>query len=345
MVTNHEINKTINDYWRTAYNSSNDNICLCCGKEVPGLAKSHSIPKFVLKNIDTNGLVYTQRYFSPISLDNEAGIKNGGVFKRICTHCENTLFRDYESEAALSNELSNRMMAQIDLKNRLKLMDKKLTSLSLLKKLQKESPNNPTTFGIPYQIKSESLDLEDLKKDVQRDLRIIANYSTNSFRQIYRTKLKYITPIAFQGSIALSCDLNGNIINELHNLDASNIVETISVCVFPLKTETIVIMFTRDDNRKYDSFIRQFKKLKKNEKLRIISYNIINSSEDFFISKKTNKDIMQNDILALTANNTNFAPIINGEVPREWTEESIRYSLDMYKNFPNILNRDNAIVK
>lgn len=98
------------------------------------------------------------------------------------------------------------------------------------------------------------------------------------------------------------------------------------------------MMFVNKDNKKYNAFISQFKKLKINEKLNLISYIVFNYSEDFFISKKANDDIINNEQLNyVTQNITDFDAL---DENMALDIKKIKFSeLKEYKNFPNLLEQ------
>ena len=57
----------------------------------------------------------------------------------------------------------------------------------------------------------------------------------------------------------------------IYNHSPKYVIENINLCVFPLKEKTVVIMFISKEHKKYKLFIQQFKKLKEEEKLNLIT--------------------------------------------------------------------------
>ena len=101
-------------------------------------------------------------------------------------------------------------------------------------------------------------------------------------------------------------------------------------------------MFVNKDNKKYNNFIKQFKKLKDIEKLRLISFMIFNYSEDFFISKKTQDTILNNTILDIVTQNTTDIYALDEKMASEFKKIKI-FELMTYETFPNILDIEYAI--
>lgn len=341
-MNNIELKKDWNELKKKSYSDSKLDYCLCCGKNVKSFCNSHSLPNFILKNISEDGYVLTSNnYFKMSAIDVEKGLKVSGTFRRICNKCDKEIFADYESPDKLLLIPREKIMTQIDLKNSLKMYDSKLNTIALynnfkLKTFQKDYVN--------YFIRINQLDLDEAKNEVERDLKILSKSSSSSFELVFWEKLDYVVPIAFQGKIALVGDLNGDCINNIYNYNVDYILEYINICVFPLKAESIVMMFVCKDNKKYRNFINQFKKLSKGKKLRLISYIIFNYNEDFFISKSAKQEILDNKILDKVARNTVNIMASNKEYILQGEKKKFE-ELKNYINFPNILSKQYRINK
>lgn len=339
------LRKQINTILKKSHDDSKLNYCLCCGKKVTSFCNSHSLPRFILKNISKDGYVLTSNnYFKMPLIDSKKGLNNSGVFKRICTECDNNLFKDYESLEQLSSCPRKKLMTQIDLKNTLRMYDKRLNELALYNNLLLMNPDDFMRLQIMETQRINYLDLNEIKNELAKDLKILSKTSSSSFELVFWEKLNYVTPIAFQGHIAMVGDLKGNIINDIYNRSQNYVIENINICVFPLQQETIVLLFVSKDNKKYKNFISQFKKLKKDNKLRLISYMIFNYSEDFFISKMAPEEILNNsDLDMVTQNITNIYAL--GEDSAQQLKKSKYQELKNYVDFPNLLGKEYAISK
>lgn len=235
-------------------------------------------------------------------------------------------------------------MTQIDLKNTLRMYDKRLNELALYKNLLLMNPDDFMRFQIMETQRVSYLDLTEIKNELEKDLKILSKTSSSSFELVFWEKLNYVTPIAFQGHMALVGDLKGNVINDIYNRSQNYVIENINICVFPLQQETVVIMFVSKDNKKYKNFISQFKKLTKDNKLQLISYMIFNYSEDFFVSKMTTEKILNNkDLDIVTQNITNIYAF--GEDMAQQLKKSKYQELKKYVTFPNLLGKEYSIVK
>ena len=104
--------------------------CLLCGKKTDGFCKSHSVPQFSLKYIAESGMVFHPSIFMDIeSLDVEKGVMNSGIFQRICRECDGRFFQDYENERNLQKHLTDKILAEICIKNVLYTLDEKIEEI------------------------------------------------------------------------------------------------------------------------------------------------------------------------------------------------------------------------
>lgn len=338
-----EMNKRFNEIIRRSHENSKLDYCLCCGKKVTSFCNSHSIPECILKNISNKGMLYTSnKLFEAPFVKNEKGLNNSGTFKRICRECDNNIFKDYEDLNKIIQEPRKKMMAQIDLKNTIRMYDKRLNEIEYYKILSSMCLDKEKAIDILQRQVINSMDLSEIKTEFNTDLKILSGQSSDGFELIYWEKLEHVTPIAFQGHIALQGDLRGNVINDLYSSSSSYIIENINVCVFPLEDSTIVMLFISKKNKKYKNFIRQFKQLKRTEKLNLISFIIFNYSEDFFLSEKISDDILKGDIVKLVTKNTTNILALDEKMICELKKIKIN-ELMHYKSFPNILDSKYAI--
>ena len=70
-------------------------------------------------------------------------------------------------------------------------------------------------------------------------------------------------------------------------------MQFLHVCVFPLKQNTVVMIFAHRDDRNYVPFERQFLKLDDERKLEYINGLILNHSEHILISPVVYQLILQ----------------------------------------------------
>lgn len=171
--------------------------CLWCGKKITRFCNSHSVPRCVLDNIDTDGKV---DYFNAIVnipfINSDKGMNEAGTFKLLCPECDGKIFQDYESLEALKEIPSERMLEEIALKNILLMLNKRYTEIALYNNLLKESK-----IPYPFDKKQEvnSLDERDYFWDFNRIKEIMKeNDERCEFKLFYWKHLDYTVPIAFR---------------------------------------------------------------------------------------------------------------------------------------------------
>ena len=137
--------------------------CALCGNICSSFCNSHTIPSFIIQRIATNGHVllpsefslyidrYSKKEFDKWT-DAIKGVNNTWTFHSICCNCDKKYFGDYESVDALKGPLSNKMMAEITLKNTLLQLDKRAQEIPLYNMLQKKrhSIKKGTLSRVPF---------------------------------------------------------------------------------------------------------------------------------------------------------------------------------------------------
>lgn len=127
--------KDINDFMRKIQEETKPEKCILCGKEQTSFCNSHSVPKMVLKNIAKAGKLYHANKLIEIpAVDKEKGISNSGTFHFICRNCDSKLFQEYENVDALQEIQTEKMLAEIALKDILLMLSKRNQEKEYIKK-------------------------------------------------------------------------------------------------------------------------------------------------------------------------------------------------------------------
>lgn len=156
-------------------------------------------------------------------------------------------------------------------------------------------------------------------------------------------KLDYVVPIAFQSNIALICNLEGNIINDIYNKLPNYKMQDIQICIFPLKEESIVLVYIDSKNNRYRRFYKQLKNIELDEKLAVINYIIFAYSEDIFFSKQI-EDIALNsqELIELSQKSTDMLVIKDTKDKNKALQKE--FFLENRKSIPNLLSKEYAII-
>ena len=294
--------------------------CPICGKEQTSFCNSHSIPKFILNNISVDGklLQFPRVAADDFMLENhlvdiEKGLKNSCTFQLICRECDSKFFSEYEDENNLRQKPSNKMMAEIELKNSLLMLSKRLYEQKYYETLEKTTSN----FNRGLLADVQECDIDDYTLEFERALRTIRDEQPAKYKLLYWKKYPYKMPIACQTSISLRKSISGKKVNDLNNLDRNYHVEDMQLCVFPLEKETVVMIFYPEKfDKRYRLFRNEFCKLLEKQKLQYITYLIFAYTENMTLSPKVQNEILSNETLHALANENNGIPNM-GFIPAE----------------------------
>lgn len=187
--------------------------CLLCGKKISRFCDSHTVPRMVLKNIENDGKFDYANTILQIPLVNtDQGMKEATVFNLICRDCDNTLFQEYENLENLKKPPTERMLALIALKDLLHILDKRLVEIQLYN--QREN-NLPEAFVKRKQMFNH-LDKRDFFSELDR-IRAMLDSASYNYRLISWDKVDYKVPVAFQGSLTIYGDMNGELVVDIYD--------------------------------------------------------------------------------------------------------------------------------
>lgn len=301
-----EARKILSQYQHESQRRAKEEKCFICGNKVTSFCNSHSVPQFVLKHIAKDGKVLNGACALEIEYVNqEDGVNRSGTFSLICRECDSHIFSDYENEESLVNFPSNRVLAEMDLKNTLQQISKRHFEIELYALIQ-ERKKNLQNKGLLDDI--HSLDVRDYTFDYKRAKKIIDKNLKSGYVLTYTTLLPYVVPIAAQSGITLMKDLSGNVVNDIYNTSPDIRMQSLHCCIFPLTDSTRIIVFHHKDDRNYVRFDQQFAKLNEEEKLKLINYLQFQYSENYFASPTIEKTLSTNEQLKALCGENGDAP-------------------------------------
>lgn len=286
--------KMFNGIIKQGQDNAKPDHCFLCQRQMSSFCNSHTVPQFVIKNISDKGKVINGFYFAvPERYHGRNGTANALTFKVICKECDQCYFQIYENEDALLKEPTNQLLASIALKNDLFVLSKYLRDKEVNKVLDSKSIHLAPSF--PRDI-ANRLSIRDAYWSMRRSLKIIQKQLKSGFRVIYRIVLDYKVPIALQTQIVLK-EYFGGIINNTRDYSEKNYSRPVQLCVFPLSTQTVVLLFYHKDDRNIVPFERAFQKLSEKEKLQHINYMIFKYTENFVINPSVPNEVLENEDL------------------------------------------------
>lgn len=337
-----EVNKRMGKMIKEAGKRAKNDKCYYCKKQVSSFCNSHNVPAFCLRNIGIDGEVYYSNTLINVPyLKDSSGINASGTFHLICKECDNTIFQEYENPDIYTlSPPSSKILAEIAMKGYLKLIYKRKLEKALYDVQEEEFPFMKSYLD--YQRNINNLDSKNYIRNYEKAQRLSKKDNNDGYYLLFYKLLDYVTPIAFQCPVALAVDFNGDIVNDIYNLNPSYKLEDLQICVFPLEKQTAVIMFIDNDVKRYKNFYRQFNKLDETDQLGVINYIIFMYSEDYFFCKEL-KNKCDLNVIKETARLT---PNL-WKAPSEDAQKLLgeKYNLTNWTSFPNFLSKDFHIEK
>lgn len=335
-----ENKKKLANILKRAKNTAKPNKCIVCDKIQTSFCNSHLIPQMVLKTIAENGkLLHPNTLIGIEILDTEKGINNAGTFQFICRKCDSELFQDYENPDKMKNYPTDKMMAEIALKNMLLMLSKRNEEKEIFNIVQKEM-NGFVNKEILDEI--QEVDIQEYLNDLHLYQQIIKNNSTGCFQVLYWKKLPYIVPVAVQSPIAVYKDMNGDIINDVYEENPDCRMQNLHVCVFPIENETIVLVFYHKRDKNYRRLRHQFNSSSDEKCLRFINYLIFAYTEHYFFAKSIRNKIEFDENMVKLSKEINGNPDFGFMEIQDFFSEYISVSMN---DIPNFLSEEYSLQK
>ena len=191
-----EVRKSINKVVSNAKRIAKPNVCALCGKTVKNFCNSHSVPQMSLKPIAHEGLVLhcsAVLGFDKDIIDNENGVNKSGTFHCICKECDGTYFQDYENPNNITNPPTDKMLAEIAVKNFLLQLNKTISTTEIYKIAQEKG----AIYGdFDDLINSKKLDKLEQESELDFHKNNADNNEVGGYQILVWKVLPHIVPIA-----------------------------------------------------------------------------------------------------------------------------------------------------
>ncbi|EOA2489888.1 hypothetical protein ACOCGS_003115 [Vibrio cholerae] len=334
-----EFSKKMSQIALVSRKSTKSGKCLYCQKQITSYCNSHSIPASFLQNIAKKGKLLTHGGLIDMPLlKADSGVNHAGTFHVICRDCDSKIFSNYENKSTYDNDISQKTLAQIAMKNYLKTINQREFEIAFNEHLSKESG-----IDMSYGINIKDLDLKENIRGFERAKKVDLKCIQDEYYLFFYEKLNYVVPIAFQHKIAMAVDLEGNVVNNLYNHDPKYKIQHLHLVVFPLEETSVVMMFIDRKDTRYHQFIRQFNRLSTEHKLALSNYIIFLYSEDFFLSTSIDERILRDDTLKLVSGSIGIGK--NNTTRSLMDDLKENYSLSGFIKIPNFLSPDFSLIK
>lgn len=289
-----ELRKNINKMQFEARKRAKPTKCIICGRNQDGFCDSHSVPKMYLNSIADNGMLIQAAAlidFDYRVIDLEKGVKKSGTFDFICNSCDNIFFKDYEDRNNIIQFPTDKMLAEIAVKNFLLQISKRCVEKELYNIIQNRYG---TYHNFDALLNILDVDKDEYVKEFEFHKNIADNNIKGGYQILYWKVLPYTVPIAMQSAINMVKDLENNIINNPYDFKTSTRMQYLHLCIFPLKDKSVVIAFYHKRDKVYRKLRHQFNSISEEKQLCYLNYLVFAYTENFFISKKIKHELETN---------------------------------------------------
>lgn len=341
-----ELNKKYSEHMKDVRKKAKLKNCLLCGKECSSFCNSHTIPQFIMKEISNNGKYnYINTFLGvPIQRKN-LGLNEAFTFHTICNECDKLYFKTYENPDNYCIEPSQNLIAEIALKNNLRMLSKRIVENFSNKEILKLSHagslaaiNSSKTLEVNDLDISEFCDSIKLAKDT-------INGKKKGYYLIDYIKLNYVTKFAYQGQVAVISGFDNELINDIYSKDDKYKIQSLHISIFPIRGKTHIFVFIEDGDRRYTKFYKKFKRLSLNEKLKTLNYIILLYSEEWLLTSEIENEVLENsnllEVLQVTSNsNPAFGSDSKSEslFKQKLLQKAVQnFSLQSIPDIPNFL--------
>lgn len=318
--------------------------CHLCNENISSFCNSHTLPQFCLRNIAKNGMVMSPGAIlgTPI-LEKETGVAKTGTFHLICKKCDNTRFSDYETPEKYITPPSRKMLAQIAMKNALRVIYKRYTEITTYKELLQNDLHSDSFIKtyINGVLNVSLRDFDDYNKDLNYAKKSLEKDINQGFYLGYYKKVDYTIPIASQTQIVLISDLDNCLVNNIYNNSKSYNLQPLHICLFPIENYSVIFIFVKEGHTRLRNFFKTLNKLPDEEQLQIISTLVFLYSEEVYISKNVEHILKSYTSVKNAINQSSFSiGLSKNNLP---CFEQLRFvqknhCLDRFKDFPNLLS-------
>lgn len=196
--------------------------------------------------------------------------------------CDNKLFRDYENPNNYDEKPTNKILTQIELKNVLKIISKRIFEIQLHN--TEHLKNEFNQHHMDYRSLVSNIDVNEYESIFRNIKSKIEKGKDIDYYLACYIELDYVVPLAFNGFCTLITDFDGNVINNIFDNNVNYKIKHINICVFPLKNKSIIMLFVDKKNERYKSIFKKLNKMNLTEKLNFINFIIFKFCEDYFLN-------------------------------------------------------------
>lgn len=303
-----EVRKKVNKMLSEARKKAKPPKCILCGKEQSSFCNSHSVPQMCLRPIADKGKVL----HAPLAMgfdigvvDLDGGVNKSGTFNYICRECDAKFFQDYENPDNITQPPTDKILAEIAVKNMLLQLNKRNIELELLDIKQQELGiyKNPDKLS-----ELKTLDQKEYQEEVLFHQDIANNNKEGGYQILFWEVLPYKVPIATQSAMVLPYDMEGDILNDVGNMDKSVRMQYVHIAVLPLEEKSVVLAFYHKRDKIYRRLRHQINTTSREKVLQYINYLIFEHTENIYFSKTIEEELKNNKMIEKVSQEANGLP-------------------------------------
>lgn len=305
-----EVRKKLNKMISSARKKAKPAVCALCGNSKTSFCNSHSVPQMSLRAIADGGIVLHASVtlgFDKEIIDIENGVNKSGTFNFICNDCDGTFFQDYENQDNLVQYPTDKVLAEIAVKNFLLQLSKRNVEIELWNIMQQE---RNAFSNLDEGMNAKKIDISELQSELKFHKNIADNNKSGGYQVMVWKVLPYVVPIAMQSAIAVTKDMEGNEINDIYIQDADIRMQYLHLAILPLDSVSVVIAFYHKRDKLYRKLRHQINSISEDEVLKYINYLVFKYTENYYIAKAIEDEVVSNENLQRLSQESDCFPTL-----------------------------------
>jgi hypothetical protein len=221
-------------------------------------------------------------------------VNKSGTFNYICNDCDNSFFQDYENPDNICQPPTDKILAEIAVKNMLLQLSKRAIERKLIE-IQQRDFNAFDNPEVGMNVKN--LDFAEFENEVAFHKNVVENNAVGGYQVLFWKLLSYTVPIAMQSAIAVTRDIEGGEINNIYDMNPNIRMQYLHLAIFPLNGKSVVLAFYHKRDKLYRRLRHQFNCMGEKEALVNINYLVFKYTENYYMARKIEEEITTNDAL------------------------------------------------
>ena len=152
------------------------------------------------------------------------------------------------------------------------------------------------------------MDQKEYQEEVLFHQDIANNNKEGGYQILFWEVLPYKVPIATQSAMVLPYDMEGDILNDVGNMDKSVRMQYVHIAVLPLEEKSVVLAFYHKRDKIYRRLRHQINTTSREKVLQYINYLIFEHTENIYFSKTIEEELKNNKMIEKVSQEANGLP-------------------------------------